>query len=47
MNHKEMYTERIEIRVTKKQRKLLEKIFKEEGMTFNQTIRDLIDSYCI
>ena len=43
MNHDKIYTERIEIKVSKKQRQLLDKKCQKEGLTLNQYIRDAID----
>jgi len=43
MNHEKLYTERIEIKVSKKQRERLDKIARLRGLTLNQLIRNLID----
>ncbi len=45
MNHEKIYTERIEIKVSKKMKKLIENVAKEEGLTLNQVIRNAIDLY--
>jgi len=45
MNHEKIYTERIEIKVSKKQRKSLDELAKKQGLTLNQLIRNAIDFY--
>ena len=44
MNHDKIYTERIEIKVSKKMKKLLEEVCEIEGLTLNQFIRNCINS---
>lgn len=43
MNHKKIYTERIEIKISKEQKKLVERKCKERELTANQYIRNCID----
>lgn len=42
MNHKELYTERIEIRVSKEQRKIIQELAKKYHLTMNEAIRQSI-----
>lgn len=46
MARDKMYSERFELCLTPKQKAKLLKISKNEGMTMNEIIRDLINSYC-
>lgn len=46
MSRNKLYTERIEVCLTKKQKKSLELAAKEWDMTLNEAIRYLISSYC-
>ncbi len=46
MSRDKLFIERFEVCLTKEQRKSLEKAAKESGMTMNEVIRDLINSYC-
>lgn len=43
MNHEKIYPERVEIRVSKNQRKILDRVAKEQGLTLSQLIRNAVD----
>lgn len=43
MNHEKIYTERMEIKLSKDQRKRIEKMATKKGWTLNQLIRNAID----
>lgn len=45
MNHEKIYTERIEIKVSEKQKEKIEKEAKKQGLTTNQFIRNALDWY--
>ncbi len=45
MNHKELYTKRIELKVSKKLREKLDKFAEDNDLTLNQVIRTAIEKY--
>lgn len=44
MNHEKIYTERTEIKFTKRQKKSLDFIAKKTGLTINQVVRNMVDA---
>lgn len=46
MSRNKLFVVRMEICLTKEQKKKLEKASKDASMTMNEVVRDLINSYC-